>query len=110
MADLLGRTVWTAEAVRAKLLSDQVWVERGLMAIYRRQTSLEKQAEEAIFVNGRGFGAFDAKMGSYLAAYCKSGKHLSGPFVVKGRKIVLKYVGQLVEIANSSEGGSNVDA
>ena len=74
-------------------------VERAIVAIYNRQTEDEKHCEKTIHSNGIGFTGADDKMGSYLAKWILSGKHLTGRFLDKGRTIALKYRAQLADIA-----------
>ena len=62
----------------------------------------EQRAEHTIYNNNIGFNHAHAKRGSYYAKWILSGKHLSRHHIERGRKMALKYVGQLVDIANSN--------
>jgi hypothetical protein len=93
--------MWTVEQVKTKLNTNQKWVERGLVALYKYQTTRERASKTTIVHNEMGFSAVDAHIGSYLAEWVLSGKTLNGKWVEKGRKIVLKYAIQLTGIANA---------
>lgn len=75
-------------------------VERGLVAIYNRQTADERATAHTKHANGVGFSGVDARLGSYLAKWIQSGKPLTGKHLERGRRIARKYVGQLTDIAN----------
>lgn len=94
---------WDVEQIRMNLSRSQRWVERALVAIYRKQTEQERASSSTIVNNGVGFSAFDAHIGSYLAQWVLKGKPLSGKWLERGRKLAMKYSGQLVQIANSKE-------
>lgn len=92
---------YTKEFIKAKLQSDQRWVERAIVVIYEYQTAEEQAQEITKNDNGVGFTAFDARVLSYYAVYLKSGKHLSGKHLEKAKKTVPKYAGQLLKIIQS---------
>lgn len=92
--------VWTVEEIRNKLAVDQVWLERGVVAIFERQTNAEQRRERTIEHNRIGFSAFDAGRMSYYAKWIKGGRHLSGKHLVKARAKMMSYAGQLAKIAN----------
>ena len=75
------------------------WVERAIVVLYKRQTADERISESTRVHNGRGFNAFDAKMGTYMAKWILDGKHLNGKWLEKARKMLQKYTRQLLEIA-----------
>jgi hypothetical protein len=92
--------VYTEAEIAAHLTKSQQWLERGVLAIYARQTSHEQQTEQTIFHNQVGFNAADASYMSYVAKWLENGKHLSGKHVAKVRGRMQKYAGQLTKIAN----------
>lgn len=92
---------WTMQEIKVKILTDQRWLERAVVAIYRRQTSQEQISETTLDHNCRGFSAFDAKMGTYYAKWIQGGKNLSGKHLEKAKKMMQKYVGQLEKVANA---------
>lgn len=91
---------WTKERILEKLEQFPKWVERGIVAIYEKQTNEEQATENTRYYNNVGFSAFHAKQGSYYAKWILSGKHLSGPHLHKARKMIKHYAQQLVDIAN----------
>lgn len=92
--------VWDAAGIQSLLTSSDVAVERALVAIYNRQTADEQRAEDVKHHNKIGFSACDAKRGSYYAKWIISGKRLTRHHLDRGRHIALKYVRQLLSIAN----------
>ena len=92
--------VWTRAEIEEKLRASQKWVERGLLAIFEKQTLHEKQSETTVEHNNVGFNSAHAGVGTYMAKWLKEGKHLDGNWIAKGRKIALFYSGQLMKIAN----------
>lgn len=93
---------YTTEYIREKLQTDQDWLERGILAIYQRQTDEEQQVGETIEDNGIGFNGADANYFTYIAGYLQSGRHLTGDHIERSRQRMLKYSGQLERIANKS--------
>lgn len=89
----------TKNEIRVLLHNNLHAIERGIVAIYRRQTNDEQQQSTTKHDNGRGFTAADAKMGTYLAKWILSGRRLSGEWRFKARDLIKKYAGQLVEVA-----------
>lgn len=81
------------------LFNSDYAVERAILAIYNRQTGDEQSAGDTKHTNGRGFSGADARMGSYWARWILSGRNLSGKHLLKARKMSLKYIKQLCEIA-----------
>lgn len=92
--------IWTKDEIREHLLEDQAWLERGVVAIFRRQTPTEQEIEETNEHNGQGFSGFHARSGSYYAKWILDGKHLSGSHLEKAHKMMVRYAGQLARIAN----------
>ena len=91
---------YTKEFIREKLSTNQVWLEKGVLALYRMQTEEEKSAGLTYQQNGCGFNAVDGKFLTYIAQYLLTGKHLTGKFLEDTRRRTLKYSGQLARIAN----------
>jgi hypothetical protein len=90
---------WTKEEIRNNIMKYDLWVERSLVAIYRKQTSQEQICEDVKVNNGIGFSAFHVKMGTYMSKWIISGKHLNEKFMNKARNIVLHYTKQLEQIS-----------
>ena len=92
--------MWTPEGIKGLLEKSDQAVERALIVIYERQTADEKDHECAHWANGRGFSAHDAEFGCSMAKGCLKYGHLTPKQLPWARKMMLHYVGQLVEEAN----------
>ena len=92
--------VWTREEIRKNLEQSLVWLERGVLAIYARQTQEEQYLGETRERNGVGFNGPDSGYLSYVARWLENGNRLTGHHVEKVRKRMVKYSGQLARIAN----------
>ncbi len=90
--------VWTEESITELLNNNNKAVEKAIVAIYNRQTEDEKSASDTKHSNGVGFSGADAHTGSYYAKWILSGRNLTGNHLAKGRKIAIKYRGQLLTI------------
>lgn len=99
MADQRTGIAWDATLIREMLLFDDHWLERGILAIYKQQTTTEQQVNETIELNGVGFNGCDAEFMSSLAKWLLSGRHLSARQRDVARKRMVKYSGQLEKIA-----------
>ena len=93
--------MYTRDQILTLLDTNDRAVERGIVRIYQRQTQDEQSSQATKHSNGVGFSGADASLGSYYAKWLLSGKHLTGNHLAKGRKMIRKYAGQLVDIANS---------
>ena len=89
----------TKEMIREKLQTNQAWLERGVVAIFDKQTFVEQASEQTRELNGVGFNGPDASYLTYVAKWLLSGKHLSGNHLIKTRERMVKYAGQLERIA-----------
>jgi hypothetical protein len=85
-------------------------ITMAIVRIYQRQTADEQHARATHYTNGIGFNAFDAKTGTYMAkwslsTYNKTGRMrmLTGSWLLKARKMALKYRKQLLEIARENQ-------
>ena len=89
--------------IRSKVMTNQEWLERAILAIDRRQTNDEQASETTRYLNKRGWSAADAKMGSYLARYIRNSRNpdgfrLSKTWVNEARDIIGKYCRQLERV------------
>lgn len=96
---------WTEDAIRNLLWTKPAAVERGIIALYRRQTSDEQNSYETRHRNGVGFSGAHSRTGTHwakilLASPKPEGQRLWGKGLEKLRSICLHYVGQLTEEAN----------
>lgn len=94
------KRLWKASEIRMKIDADQRWLERAILAIYKRQTTDEKRDEDAKHLNAMGFSASDAHYLSYCAKWLLKGNHLTRHHIDKARERMRKYVKQLVLVAN----------
>lgn len=92
--------IYSAEEIRERMLIDNRWLFRGLLAIYSRQTSAEKTAKETRERNGVGFNGCDAPFLTDIAQKYQQLGRLSDKQIAACRKSMLKYCGQLARIAN----------
>lgn len=94
-------TLLDAETVNAKLTSDQLFLEKALVALYMKQTLDEQRNEATHHQNNVGFNSADARKCSYCAAWVKSGRHLSGRFLGDMKKRLPKYAKQVAYLYNN---------
>lgn len=92
--------VWTVDEIKERILTDDRWLERAVVAIYNLQTLNEQSSERTTQRNGVGYSAFHARSMSYAAKWILSGKHLTGKYKNRARKVIPMYAKQLVAIAN----------
>ncbi len=97
---------WTAIEIKQKLETDQRWLERAIVAIYKLQTEDEKNSENTKYHNGVGFNSADAHILTYCAKWILSGKPLSGTFLEKAKKKMVKYTKQLETVAQKKAGAT----
>lgn len=96
----MSTKVWNKEEIKNQLETNQAWLERGILAIYAKQTQEEKNKQDTIENNGVGCRGCDARRLTYYAKWLQNGNHLSGKHLEMARKMMLKYSGQLTKIAN----------
>ena len=95
-----GNKIWTVEEIKEKLIHEQEWVERGIVAIHKKQTASEQVNEVTTKRNGVGFTKFDAGFLSSLAKRLEKYGRLTSNQLFHGRKKIIKYSNQLTKIAN----------
>ena len=78
-------TPYTEAQIRENMRTSRDWLQRGILAIN----------------NNEGFSDNDKDYLSYLARWIQSGKQLNGKHLRKARALMMKYAGQLVEMANA---------
>lgn len=89
----------TRESISELLRTNDRAVERAMVAIYDRQTADEKSSSDTRHSNSIGFSGAHASKGSYYARWVLSGRRLTGAHLDKARRMSLRYVRQLLEIA-----------
>ena len=93
----------TVESIKAKLLTDDKWLIRGLMAIYNKQTEDEKIVGLTNHNNSVGFSGVDAKILSSFAKFYLKTNFLSPKQIKWARRKMLKYASQLLKIAMAKQ-------
>ena len=86
-------------AIRRSILLSDAWLKRAVCAIYERQTADERANNDAKHDNGVGFNHADAKKLSKVARWFVNGCTVRRAEMDDARKRMMKYAGQLLEIA-----------
>ena len=95
----------TKEFIKEKLITDQRWLMRGIVAIFEKQTWDEQQTEQTTEHNGVGFNGIDAELMSSFAKQIQRGRVLSTKQLAFAQKKMPKYAGQLLHIAKEKSNG-----
>jgi hypothetical protein len=100
--DILDATLNNAASmIKDNILADSIWMARGILAIYDRQTEDEQNNETTRYHNGVGFGAVDANILSSFAKQLQKGRSLSPKQTQIAHKNMPKYCQQLARIAKN---------
>lgn len=89
----------TSNEIKAKILVDDRWLIRGLLAIFQFQTESEKSIEATTDHNDVGFNGVDGRILTSFAKFYQKRGFLSPKQLHLTRKKMLKYCGQLQKIA-----------
>lgn len=97
---------WSPALILTLLATEPRATERALLALYRRQTTDERQGEVTTYRNGLGFNATDAGFLTSCARFALRSNQPEGwRLTTKQREAVeralRKYAGQLTAIANA---------
>jgi hypothetical protein len=103
---MTNNKLWSPEQILDMLHKSPVAVERGLLAIYARQTADERASESTNHKNNVGFNGFDAPLLSSMAQQLKEGRRLSRKQMDIVSKRICKYAKQLAAIANENTTGA----
>jgi len=104
--------MWTKDSIQHLLRTNDLAVERAIVAIYDRQTHDEKRDSETKHHNAIGFRKNHDHTGSYFACIILKGwkqaggknrVHLNPIKLAKARSIALHYHRQLAEVANAKQ-------
>ena len=79
-------TDWTPDKVLYMLETSDSWVEQSIVALYKRQTELERAAGVTIDDNDRGMQQADAKLFGQYARQIMGGTHLSSEQLTEARR------------------------
>jgi len=96
--------------IRSNMNESSLWLARGIVAIFMKQTEDEQRSEDTKYHNSVGFGATDAKILTSFAKQCQNwlnGKSkfdqpLSSNQSVIAKRLMKKYAGQLLKIAKGT--------
>jgi hypothetical protein len=91
----------TVEEVKNLLQTNDEWLYRAILAVYRQQTAQEKQVKEAVERNNMGFNKPDSVTMTYYANWLMKYKALDPYHRERARKKMVKYSKQLVYIAEN---------
>ena len=91
---------WKKADIRSKLEVNDVWLVKGLLAIYAQQTPSEQESGFTAEDNGFGFNGVDAEFLTSLAVQYNQHGSLSPKQMGFARVKMLKYSGQLAKLAN----------
>lgn len=92
--------IWDAKEIYDLLTTNKKAVERAIVVLYKLQTDSEKVDKTTKDSNGVGFTAYDADILSNFAKLLLSNGRLSEKQFEVARKRSVKYVRQLVKVAN----------
>jgi len=95
----MTKTLYTKDYIADKLMTNDRWLERAILALYKQQTSDEQRKNDAEVRNRRGFSSAHAPFMSKAAKWVLSGKHLDGHHLIKARQFCMHYVKQLESLA-----------
>lgn len=93
--------IYTQDEIKQMLITNDRAVERAIVAIWNKQTSIEKSNQVTQEHNGVGYSAFDAGFMSSLAERLTwHQRGLTAKQISAARKVIVKYSHQLTLIAN----------
>lgn len=92
--------VWNKDEIKNLLTRSNVFVTRSVVKMLERQTAAEASGGYTHDANGVGFSAFDAEFLTSIANQITDGRNLSERQIVSARKSMLRYAGQITDIAN----------
>ena len=97
---MMSAREWSKEDIKNLLLVNDRAVMKAIITIYNLQTDSEQNSDETYDANGVGFNGVDAPFLSSLAKQILSKGYLTPKQMTYGRKKILKYANQLLNIAN----------
>jgi hypothetical protein len=96
---------FTEIEIKIKILEDDKWLYRALLAIYAQQTAKEQLQGDTIEDNGVGFTGTDGKLLSRFAEDLKKYGNLLPQKKAVARGRMAKYAGQLHRLAYGQQKG-----
>ena len=86
------------EFIKVKIVNNDEWLFRGIVAIFNKQTATEKNALHTIENNKVGFSGCDGEIMSSFAQQIIKKNRLSDKQKLVAKKCMVKYSGQLLKI------------
>ena len=100
----------TTDMIREKLLSDDRWLARALVALNERQTWDERRDETTRYHNEQGFRPMHAKRGTSMARFYVQRGYLTPKQIAwwrartdSGKSRIEIYAGQLLKVAQAKK-------
>jgi len=90
---------YTRDYIEYQIRTSDTWLEHGVSAMYRRQ---RESTIDGVIQPNRGFNHHDDRILSSFAQQLRS-KHLSPKQLVISRQLMVKYSGQLTQMANNQQ-------
>jgi len=97
----MNSKVWEKDEIKHLLETNDEMVARSVKTLYTYQTSEEQKEKTTNASNGVGFNGCDAEFMSSIAEWLLSGRKLSHKQLSLARRKIIKYTGQLTNIANT---------
>jgi hypothetical protein len=94
--------VWTKDEIKNIILTNDQQVGKMLVKLWELQTQDEQRDNQTKHHNGVGFNGLDASILSSFAKWFQKTGRLSDKQLVLARKKLVKYAGQLTNIANGT--------
>lgn len=100
---------WTKAEMRRKLRNSNKVLARSIAALYNLQTQDERATKRTVKKNDLGFNSADAEFLTSLGEQAWSAYRDTGKFLLTtaqldaAREPMLKYAGQLADVANSCD-------
>jgi len=99
--NLPEKRIWTKEEIKNLLYKNNGFLIRSVIKLYEFQTNEEKAIKITKEDNGIGFNAFDAEFLTDIAEKALEGRLFSFNQIFVIRKKMVKYSGQITNIANN---------
>jgi hypothetical protein len=98
-----AKSKYTKEMIQELLRTNARALQRGVVAIYKRQTESEQSSQSTNVDNGQGFTGVDAFILSSFAVQIQRGWSLSEKQRAIALKKMPKYWKQLIEVAETND-------
>jgi hypothetical protein len=96
-------TIWTEESIVQLILTKDEALFRAMKRLWEYQTDTEQVIGDAVEQNGVGFNKPDSQTVKHYLTKLTHGIEFKNWEIIKLRRIMVKYKGQLTKIANLNE-------